>query len=469
MTVDPKFVDRANGDYRLQAGSPAIDAGLNLGYGLDHDDQAVPSGATTDIGAFEYGSRARPSATPTSTSTPTNTPTRQPTNTPTLRPTNTPTLRPTNTPTRQPTNTPTERPTNTPTVGPSSTPLPAVSELIIDDTDPGFSTARKQDSWRRYVYTGGEHYGDSHMYNRQLGGGDVATWSFEVPRPGQYQVYAWWWAGAWRPTKVPYVINHLEGTTTVRANQQINGGQWNSLGTFAFQQRGSVMVSDSVHSDRFDIVADAIKLVYVGATNGASTPLPTSTPTSVPTNTPTYQPTSTPTKRPTHTPTLAPTNTPTLRPTHTPTVGPSSTPVSVVAELIIDDTDPGFSTARKQDSWRRYVYAAGEHYGDSHMYNRQLGGGDVATWSFQVPQPGQYQVYAWWWAGAWRPTNVPYIIQHQEGTTVIHADQQRNGGQWNLLGTFTFQEDGSIKVSDNTSSDRFDIVADAIRLVYVAP
>jgi hypothetical protein len=54
MTVDPKFVDRANGDYRLQAGSPAIDAGLNLGYGLDHDDQAVPSGATTDIGAFEH-------------------------------------------------------------------------------------------------------------------------------------------------------------------------------------------------------------------------------------------------------------------------------------------------------------------------------------------------------------------------------------------------------------------------------
>jgi hypothetical protein len=62
---------------------------------------------------------------------------------------------------------------------------------------------------------------------------------------------------------VPYVVNHLGGSTTVRVNQQINGGQWNLLGTFGFQEQGSVMVYDDVSSGH-DVVADAIRVVYQG-------------------------------------------------------------------------------------------------------------------------------------------------------------------------------------------------------------
>jgi hypothetical protein len=47
-------------------------------------------------------------------------------------------------------------------------------------------------------------------------------------------------------------------------NQQINGGQWNLLGTFGFLSQGSVDVSDDVSSGQ-DVVADAIKLVYEGS------------------------------------------------------------------------------------------------------------------------------------------------------------------------------------------------------------
>jgi len=35
-------------------GSPAIDAGLNLGYQTDFDNLPVPSGPSPDLGAFEY-------------------------------------------------------------------------------------------------------------------------------------------------------------------------------------------------------------------------------------------------------------------------------------------------------------------------------------------------------------------------------------------------------------------------------
>jgi hypothetical protein len=146
---------------------------------------------------------------------------------------------------------------------PTNTPSP--SELIIDDSDSGFSTTFSQDAWREYTDADGQHHGATHYFNAQTGSGeDFARWSFTVSQSGRYEIYAWWWEGSWRPTDVPYTIDHLNGSTTVRVNQQANGGQWNSLGTFAFQGRGSVSVSDDV-STGDDLVADAVRIAYSGS------------------------------------------------------------------------------------------------------------------------------------------------------------------------------------------------------------
>ena len=48
VTGDPLFLDPANGDFHLQANSPAIDQGLDVGL--------LYSGSAPDIGAYEYGS-----------------------------------------------------------------------------------------------------------------------------------------------------------------------------------------------------------------------------------------------------------------------------------------------------------------------------------------------------------------------------------------------------------------------------
>ncbi len=213
--ADPLFVAVNEGDFHLQSHSSAIDSGIHLGYTKDFDGNPVPINAAPDLGAFEFA--GPPESTPTPTSTP----------------------------------------------SPTPSPTPEPDEIIIDDADAGFSTSFSQDEWQLYTYAGGQHYGDAHHYNREIGtGADTATWTFTVPEPGSYAVYAWWWAGSWRPEDVPYTINHLNGSTTIRVSQQISGAQWNLLGTFEFQDQGSIMVSDDVSSHR-DVAADAVRLVYL--------------------------------------------------------------------------------------------------------------------------------------------------------------------------------------------------------------
>ncbi len=55
--TDPKFVNIGNLDFHLQTGSPAINAGVNLGspYNTDKDGNFRPVGNGWDVGAYEYG------------------------------------------------------------------------------------------------------------------------------------------------------------------------------------------------------------------------------------------------------------------------------------------------------------------------------------------------------------------------------------------------------------------------------
>jgi PKD repeat protein len=53
-TEDPLFADPDSYDFHLQAGSPCIDVGLDLGMSEDFEGNPVPFGIAPDIGAFEH-------------------------------------------------------------------------------------------------------------------------------------------------------------------------------------------------------------------------------------------------------------------------------------------------------------------------------------------------------------------------------------------------------------------------------
>jgi fibronectin-binding autotransporter adhesin len=91
---DPLFVNPARDDYHLQAGSPAIDAGVDAGIAMDIDGEVRPQGSGFDIGADEMVIIP-----PTDTPTPTFTPTPSPTASSTPSPTASPTASCTSTPT----------------------------------------------------------------------------------------------------------------------------------------------------------------------------------------------------------------------------------------------------------------------------------------------------------------------------------------------------------------------------------
>jgi hypothetical protein len=64
-TGDPLFVNMGAKDMHLKSGSPAIDAGANLGYSSDYDGKSVPSGSAADMGALEFGGVTRAPTAPT--------------------------------------------------------------------------------------------------------------------------------------------------------------------------------------------------------------------------------------------------------------------------------------------------------------------------------------------------------------------------------------------------------------------
>ncbi|MCP4093547.1 MAG: hypothetical protein GY747_08860 [Planctomycetes bacterium] len=89
-----------------------------------------------------------------------------------------------------------------------------------------------------------------------------AMWTPNIPSSGTYQVSIWWPAGSNRnpATLVGALLNSNLRTATV--NQQVNGGQWNVLGS-VFLPAGSTTTFgiSNAGASGFVVIADALRLI----------------------------------------------------------------------------------------------------------------------------------------------------------------------------------------------------------------
>ncbi len=101
-------------------------------------------------------------------------------------------------------------------------------------------------------------------------------------------------------------------------------------------------------------------------------------------------------------------------------------------------------------------------YGNYYIYNS---GGSSVQFTPSLPSAGPYQVYAWWTAFSNRATNAPFSIVNAKGTASVTENQQVNGGQWVLLGTYSFNAGTGGSVTVGTTGANGDVVVDAVEFV----
>ncbi|MCG7983798.1 MAG: Ig-like domain-containing protein [Candidatus Thiodiazotropha lotti] len=281
-----------------------------------------------------------------------------------------------------------------------------------------------------------------------------AHWAFDISETDQYQVFAKWTAHSNRASNATYVVTDALTETSVVVDQRVNGGNWNLLGTFTFNQGSSYQVSLSDQADGY-VIADAIKVVPLNARpNSAiwsfSVPQPGS-----------YRVFANWTSHPNRA---------------------SDAKFTISSDL--GDTTVPVNQRLNGGDWNllgTYNFTDGIDYqvtltdqADGYVIADaiQVSPIDAApnqfSWNTSVPQSGQYEVYARWTAHPNRATNATYTIQSDDGVNTVTVNQQTDGVRWNLLGIYSFTQGSDYQMTLTDEADGY-VIADGIKLVPVIP
>jgi hypothetical protein len=112
--------------------------------------------------------------------------------------------------------------------------------------------------------------------------------------------------------------------------------------------------------------------------------------------------------------------------------------------------------------------ASGKVVADAIYYVRDSAPVDSFTWTPDITTAGDYQLYARWTASSANASTAQYTVVHGGGTSLVTVNQKQNGGQWNLLGTWSFAPGAGHQITLTASADG-NVIADAIRLVGTGP
>jgi hypothetical protein len=120
--------------------------------------------------------------------------------------------------------------------------------------------------------------------------------------------------------------------------------------------------------------------------------------------------------------------------------------------------------AKQKGDWIRGTMAKDKHGIDYFWSSTHPNGRKAGWWMPVFPDSGKWTVYLWWSQGENRCANTPVIIRAGERYFIKRVNQQKNGGTWNLLGTYHFPagQRGGVAVS-NKSEKGYVVIADAVK------
>ncbi|MCE5184924.1 MAG: hypothetical protein LLF76_02220 [Planctomycetaceae bacterium] len=139
-----------------------------------------------------------------------------------------------------------------------SAPPPPPDETVIDNTD---AATERVGSWVASGAAG--FYGTNSLYCRAPNAS--FTWLFTPTKTSNYEVSMWWTVISSRSTAAPIEIETADGVQSLTANQQLNGGMWNVLGKYLFNEGVTYRVTVRTITDLSSICADAVRFVETTA------------------------------------------------------------------------------------------------------------------------------------------------------------------------------------------------------------
>ena len=356
---------------------------------------------------------------------------------------------------------------------------------VVDNGDAGTSSTG---TW--FVSSGPSPYGSSSLYCEDSGN----TYTFEKSISGNYEISIWWTSLSRRPTSTTIKIyNGASLLDTKTVNQRVNGGQWNYLGAYDFTGTAKVKIESSAGST-VCTCADAVKFT---STSGAVIPtLSIQAVTDVESVSAmghgTIESTGgeNATKRgicwnTSGNATIADSkveengnfstgafdgNMTSLSPdtTYYPRayaynsagygysgqVEYDTTKTSIPSGAeIIDNGDNGTTSV---GSWT--ISGGANPYGASSLYSKDTN----STYSYENILSGNYEISLWWTEWASRSTAVTVKIYN--GAALLDTksiNQQNNGGQWNVQGSYDFNATAKVVILSTGGADS--TCADAVK------
>jgi uncharacterized lipoprotein YddW (UPF0748 family) len=141
--------------------------------------------------------------------------------------------------------------------------------VVVDNVDPGCSVL--SGNWSLGTTATGR-YGVDYYFHITTGFGETTVgeieWRPTLTEAGVYDVAVYYPQGTNRASDAPYTVYAADGPQTIPVNQQVGGGQWNSLGSFEFNAGTSGSVRLSSDAGPNVVIGDAVQFTLVDSPPG---------------------------------------------------------------------------------------------------------------------------------------------------------------------------------------------------------